>query len=107
MDRSTEQTGATPPRLGGGSSPSRARWIIRLAVAVVASVVSFFLSWPYWRDFSYWAESRFMWAIYFVVGFLLAIYVFYVFFGALRTLFEHDAIERARLAEANEEGSQT
>jgi hypothetical protein len=38
-----------------------------------------------------------MWAIYFVVGFVLAVYVFYTFFGSMRTLFEHDAIEREAL----------
>lgn len=77
------------------------RWtrrIIWLSVAVIASLLSFFLSWPYWRDFSYWPESRTMWALYFTVGFVLAVYVFYVFFGCLRTLFEHDEIERAELA---------
>ncbi|WP_340107729.1 hypothetical protein [Pikeienuella sp. HZG-20] len=104
MDRSNEQRGAPPSGPGGGISPSKARWIIRLAVAVVASAVSFFLSWPYWRDFSYWPESKPMWMLYFVVGFLLAIYVFHVFLGVLGTLFEHDAIERARLAEADGDG---
>ncbi len=38
-----------------------------------------------------------MWAIYFTVGFVLAVYVFYAFFGSMRTLFEHDAIEREAL----------
>lgn len=76
--------------------------VIKLSLAIVASVVSFFLSWPWSRDFSYWAESRSMWMVYFVVGFVLAIYVFYAFFGSLRTLFEHDAIERAEIAEQSE-----
>ncbi|HNP37119.1 MAG TPA: hypothetical protein PKK10_14805 [Woeseiaceae bacterium] len=75
---------------------------IRLSLAIVASVVSFFLAWPWWRDFSYWAESRAMWVVYFAVGFVLAIYVFYAFFGSVRTLFEHDAIERAELAEQDD-----
>lgn len=57
------------------------------------------LSWPYWRDFEYWAESRTMWPAYFVLGFLLAVFVFYAFLDSLGTLFEHDALERAEKAD--------
>lgn len=71
-----------------------AQRIIRLSLALGASAASLFLSWPYWRNFEYWAESRTMWAAYFGLGFMLATYVFYGFLGSLRTLFEHDAIER-------------
>lgn len=66
--------------------------VIRLVIAVLASLVSMALSWPYFRDFEYWAESQTMWLIYFIVGFLLAVYVFMVFIDALATLFEHDTI---------------
>ena len=38
------------------------------------------------------------WQVYFIVGFLLSVYVFYVFLGKMRTLFEHDAIEHAEAA---------
>lgn len=31
-----------------------------------------------------------MWWVYFLVGFVLATYVFYVFLGSLRTLFLHE-----------------
>lgn len=75
----------------------KSQWPIWLSLAVIGSLLSLFLSWPWWRDFSYWAESRLMWAIYFAVGFVLAVYVFYAFFGSMRTLFEHDAIEREAL----------
>lgn len=67
---------------------------IRIVVAILASVLSMALSWPYWRDFEYWPESRGMWALYFAVGFVLAVYVFYVFFDCVATLFVHDAAER-------------
>jgi hypothetical protein len=77
----------------GGISVQR---IIRFGVAVVASGASLALSWPYWRDFEYWPESHSMWIAYFVVGFILAVYVFYTFLGSLHTLFEHDALERER-----------
>ena len=60
-------------------------WIL----AVVASVVGFALSWPFWRDFEYFAESRDWWWIYFTLGFLLAVYVFYIFIACTRTLFLH------------------
>lgn len=71
-----------------------AQRIIRLGVAAVASGASLALSWPYWRDFQYWPESRAMWTAYFIVGFILAVYVFYAFLDSLHTLFEHDALER-------------
>lgn len=77
-----------------------AQRIIRMGIAIVASIVSLALSWPYWRDFGYWAESRAMWLGYFVLGFVLAVYVFYAFLGRLRTLFEHDALERAQRSQA-------
>lgn len=72
--------------------------IIRMGVSILASGASLALSWPYWRDFQYWPESRSMWLVYFVLGFLLAVYVFYAFLGRLSTLFEHDALERAQRA---------
>ncbi len=64
-------------------------------MAVVGSIVSFALSWPFWRDFEYWAESETMWIVYFVVGFGFAVYVFYVFIACLRTLFQHAGIEQS------------
>lgn len=75
-----------------------AQRLIDLTIAILASIVSFLLSWPYFRDFEYWAESHAMWLVYFVVGFLLAVYVFYVLLRITRTLFEHDALDRADAA---------
>ena len=72
-----------------------AQRIIRLSIAVLASAASMALSWPYWRDFEYWPESRAMWLVYFAIGFILAVYVFYAFLDSLATLFEHDALEKA------------
>lgn len=83
-----------------------AQRIIRISLAVVASAASLALSWPYWRDFSYWAESPAMWRVYFAVGFVLAVYVFYVFFDSLGTLFEHDELERQKQP-ASPRGSST
>lgn len=74
---------------------------IDLVIAALASLVSIGLSWPYWRDYEYWAESHGMWVFYFILGFVLATYVFYAFLGSLRTLFQHDEQARAK-AQANE-----
>lgn len=83
---------------------------IDITLAALASAAAFLLSWPYWRDFEYWPESRTMWSIYFVAGFILSVYVFSVFLGSLRTLFEHDALERsaalAPKADANDNGEE-
>ncbi len=64
--------------------------IIDLTLAVLATVAAFLLSWPFWRDFEYWPESPLAWWLYFVAGFVLAVYVFYVFIGSLHILFLHD-----------------
>ena len=66
-----------------------------LVLSVLASVLAFLLSWPFWRDYEYWAESHVAWWIYFVVGFVLAIYVFYIFIGSLHILFLHGKDEAA------------
>lgn len=67
-----------------------AQRIIDLTLSALASLVSLLLSWPYWRDFEYWPESAAMWWLYFLIGFILATYVFYVFLCSLRTLFLHE-----------------
>lgn len=77
-----------------------AQRIIDLTLSVLASAAGLLLSWPYWRDFQYWPESHGMWRLYFAVGYVLAVYVFYVFIGSLRTLFAHDALEHAATAKA-------
>lgn len=75
---------------------------IDLVLSIVASAVALLLSWPYFRNFEFWPESQAMWLLYFTVGFVIEVYVFYVFLGALHTLFEHDALEHADAAkEAN------
>lgn len=68
--------------------------VIDLTLSVIATLAALFLSWPYWRDFQYWPESPTMWWIYFIVGFFMALYVFYAFIVATRTLFLHDSLEK-------------
>jgi len=62
-----------------------------LLISIAASAISLLLSWPFWRDFEYWPESPLAWYLYFALGFVLAVYVFQVFIGSLRELFEHEA----------------
>lgn len=81
----------------------KAQKLIQLILAICASILSFFLAWPWSRDFSYWAESHALWIVYFSIGFILAIYVFYVFLTSIRTLFEHDAIELSAEKEATDQ----
>lgn len=86
----------------------RSRKNIWISVAVMGSLLSLFLCWSWWRDHSYWVESRGMWELYFVVGPVLAISVFYTFLGNQR-MFEHEEIEKAEiaaLAAANKVGDQ-
>ena len=70
-------------------------------LSLLATALAFALSWPFWRDFGYWGESRAMWWAYFIVGFLMAFYVFHLFLGNMRTLFLHDALEKAGLLPKN------
>lgn len=98
MGLSSDKLNDAEPVTGRTAPDPRVQRAIRLTLAVLGSVGSLFLAWPYWRDFSYWAESQTMWLIYFIAGFVLAIYVLCTFLGNLRTLFEHDAIERADMA---------
>ncbi|CAM5791856.1 hypothetical protein [Castellaniella caeni] len=82
-----------------------AQRIIDLVLSALASLVSVLLSWPYWRNFEYWPESRTLWTLYVIVGYLLAVYVFYAFLGSLRTLFLHDAQGRPDATASQEKQS--
>jgi hypothetical protein len=79
-----------------------AQRIIDGVLSALAGLVSVLLSWPYWRDFEYWAESHALWRLYIAVGYVLAVYVFYIFLGSLRTLFLHD--EQARSPASGRDG---
>lgn len=73
---------------------------IDLVLSVIAGAAALLLSWPYFRNFEYFAESRQAWLAYSVIGFALAVYVFYAFLQVTHTLFEHDALEHAQAAKA-------
>lgn len=68
--------------------------LVRFLIAIPAAVLSVALSWPYARNYEYWAESPNMWKIYFVAGFILAVLVFYFFLESLSVLFQHDDLAR-------------
>ncbi len=69
--------------------------VIDVVLSVLASILAFALSWPFWRDYGYWAESHGMWLTYFAVGFVCAVYVFFIFIRCTRTLFLHDALVKS------------
>jgi len=75
--------------------------ITDLTLSVLACVAALLLSWPFWRGFEYWAESHVAWWIYFAAGFVLAVYVFYVFIGSLHILFLHESQEDAAISTAD------
>src|SRR3546814_14769028 len=85
--------------LPDGDAGMRTR-TIDLTLSILASTAALLLSWPYWRDFEYWPESRLAWILYFIVGFALAAYVFHVFIVFLRPLSATDAFEPAEAAQA-------
>lgn len=66
-----------------------------LVLSLLVCAAALFLSWPFWRDFAYWPASHAAWSIYFAAGFVLAVYVFYVFIGSLHILFLHAGEEEA------------
>lgn len=68
--------------------------LIDLVLSIAASLAAIALSWPYMRDYQYWAESETAWAIYFGLGFILCTFVFYVFMVSIHTLFSHAELER-------------
>lgn len=79
--------------------------ITDLVLSLLAALGSVLLSWPYWRDFSYWAESPAMWWLYVILGYVLVTYVFYAFLGSMHTLFLHDAqMRKDAVAPAKQSG---
>lgn len=79
---------------------------IDLTLSALASLAGLFLSWPFWRNHEFFAESREIWWLYFAVGFVLGVYVFHVFIRCTRTLFEHYAMAMAEnKAQADAAGS--
>lgn len=58
---------------------------------MVAILVTFFfvlLSIPYQFEFSYWAETPFLWVMYFLVGAALIVYILYIFLQDWRHLIQ-------------------
>lgn len=75
---------------------------IDFSLSALASAAALLLSWPFFRDFGSWTESRTAWLAYFVVGYALAVYVFYAFLHNLRILFEHEHEHEAGSADEGE-----
>lgn len=66
---------------------NKGMWVMT-ALVVIGSAL---LSWPFWVDFSFWAESRAMWVAHVSVACLLGVYVTAVFVRALATLIYSEA----------------
>lgn len=73
--------------------------IVDWVLSALGSAAGFALSWPFWRDFEYFADSRDFWWVYFVVGYLMGVYVFYVFIACTRMLFLHDHLIKTGVIE--------
>lgn len=59
-----------------------------LMVAILVTLFFVLLAIPYQFEFSYWAQTPFLWAIYFLVGAALMIYIFYIFLQDWRHLIQ-------------------
>jgi len=60
-------------------------------VAILITLFFILISTPYQFDFNhYFAVSTWLWGIYYGLGFLLSLYVFWVFVRALKVLMNHD-----------------
>ena len=66
--------------------------VIDVVLSMLASAAAVALSWPYHRNFEYFAESETAWNIYFILGFVVCVYIFFIFIHCVRTLFEHDRV---------------
>lgn len=80
--------------------------VIDLALAFFSTVAAFVFSLPFWRDNEYFAESDLAWNVYYIAGFILGLYVFYVFIGSLRMLFLHAKEEAEAQQELENKGDQ-
>lgn len=78
-----------------------------LIISFFCTLVGFLFSWPFWRDFEYFAESETYWIAYFVIGFVLGLYVFYEFIGSLRFLFGHAKEEAEANARHEQQGDKS
>lgn len=65
----------------------RVNWI----VAIIITIVSGLLSWPFATNHSFWAESQGMWFVHVGVGLAMGLYVAYIFTYVLRTLVYEEA----------------
>jgi uncharacterized membrane protein len=77
--------------------------MIDLVLSLIATVVAMALSWAVLRDFHYWPVSHAAWLVYFGLGFVLALFVFYVFIQVLHTLFAHDVLTREKTPGAGQD----
>jgi len=59
-----------------------------LVVAFLVTLFFILLAVPYQFEFNYWAETPFLWVMYFLVGAALMVYIFYIFLQEWRYLIQ-------------------
>ncbi len=59
-----------------------------LVVAILVTLFFVLLAIPYQFEFSYWAETPLLWAMYFLVATALIVYIFYIFLQEWRYLIQ-------------------
>lgn len=57
-----------------------------LVIAILVVIFFILLALPYQFEYNSTSESPFLWAAYFIVGGILAVYVFYIFLQTRRRL---------------------
>lgn len=62
-------------------------WVMALPLILGGAL----LSWPFYADHQFWAETPSMWTAYVVVGCVLGLYVAVMFIHVLSTLIYHEA----------------
>jgi Ca2+/H+ antiporter len=59
-------------------------------IAILVVLFFVLLSLPYQFEYNYSSESPFLWVAYFIMGGILAVYVFYIFLQTRRHLVNED-----------------
>lgn len=62
-------------------------WVMAALIVIVGAL----LSWPFWVDHGFWAESRGMWVVHVALGCLGGLYVAAMFLNTLATLIYSEA----------------
>lgn len=59
-----------------------------MVVAILVTLFFVLVAIPYQFEFSYWAETPLLWGAYFLIGYILVVYIFYIFLQDWRHLIQ-------------------